>query len=46
MRAVVQRVREAKVEVDAEVVAAISPGLLVLVGVGGEDGSVAASELA
>ncbi|HIL99801.1 MAG: D-aminoacyl-tRNA deacylase [Myxococcota bacterium] len=46
MRAVVQRVREAKVEVGAEVVADIGPGLLVLVGVGGEDGSGDAAELA
>ncbi|MFB0976172.1 MAG: D-aminoacyl-tRNA deacylase [Myxococcota bacterium] len=46
MRAVVQRVREAKVEVGAEVVAEIGAGLLVLVGVGVEDGSADAVELA
>jgi len=46
VRAVVQRVREAKVEVGAEVVADMGPGLLVLVGVGGEDGSGDAAELA
>ena len=46
MRAVVQRVREAKVEVGAEVVADIGAGLLVLVGVGVEDGSADAVELA
>jgi D-tyrosyl-tRNA(Tyr) deacylase len=46
VRAVVQRVREAKVEVGAEVVADIGAGLLVLVGVGVEDGSADAVELA
>jgi D-tyrosyl-tRNA(Tyr) deacylase len=46
VRAVVQRVREAKVEVGAEVVAEIGAGLLVLVGVGVEDGSADAVELA
>lgn len=37
MRLVVQRVREARVEVGGEVVGEIGPGLLVLVGVGKED---------
>lgn len=37
MRAVVQRVKEAKVTVDGEVVGAINQGLLVLLGVGAED---------
>jgi D-Tyr-tRNAtyr deacylase len=34
MRAVVQRVREASVEVDGEVVAATAEGVVVLIGVG------------
>lgn len=38
MRAVVQRVREASVSVGREVLAAIDEGLLVLLGVGQEDG--------
>jgi len=37
MRALVQRVREARVSVDEEVVAAIGPGLLVLVGIAPDD---------
>jgi D-tyrosyl-tRNA(Tyr) deacylase len=37
MRAVVQRVRQARVDVDASTVAAIGPGLLVLCGVGPSD---------
>ncbi|MBI2487698.1 MAG: D-tyrosyl-tRNA(Tyr) deacylase [Deltaproteobacteria bacterium] len=37
MRAVVQRVKEAKVEIDGEVVGKIGAGLLVLVGVGKDD---------
>ena len=37
MRALVQRVREASVTVDARVTGAIGPGLLVLAGVGGDD---------
>ncbi len=38
MRLVVQRVRQASVAVDGEAVAAIGPGLLVLVGFGAADG--------
>jgi len=38
MRAVVQRVREARVEVDGEAVGRVGPGLLVLVGVARDDG--------
>jgi len=37
MRAVVQRVREARVEVKGEVVGAIGPGLLIFLGVGQDD---------
>jgi D-tyrosyl-tRNA(Tyr) deacylase len=37
MRALVQRVREARVAVDGAVVAAIGPGLLVLVGIAPDD---------
>ena len=39
MRAVVQRVRSARVEVDGEVVGAIGPGLLALIGFGRGDTS-------
>jgi D-tyrosyl-tRNA(Tyr) deacylase len=46
MRAVVQRVREARVEVDGETVAEMKRGLLALVGVGREDDQAAAEELA
>jgi D-tyrosyl-tRNA(Tyr) deacylase len=37
MRAVVQRVKESKVEVKGETVGAIGPGLLIFLGVGKED---------
>lgn len=37
MRAVVQRVKESKVIVEGEIVGSIDKGLLVLLGVGGED---------
>ena len=46
MRAVVQRVSEAAVEVDGEVVARIGSGLLVLVGVHRDDGVEQADRLA
>jgi D-aminoacyl-tRNA deacylase len=46
MRAVVQRVLEAKVEVAEEIVGQIGPGLLVLVGVSTEDTDADASLLA
>ena len=38
MRALIQRVRSAAVDVAGEVVGAIGPGLLVLVGVAADDG--------
>ncbi len=46
MRAVVQRVSEAAVRVDARVVGAIGSGLLVLLGVGRGDGTADAEQLA
>jgi D-tyrosyl-tRNA(Tyr) deacylase len=46
MRAVVQRVRSASVEVEGRVVSAIGPGALVLVGVARGDGDADASALA
>lgn len=46
MRAVVQRVSSASVAVDGEVVGAIGPGLLVLLGVARDDTSVQAERLA
>ncbi|HEU0247183.1 MAG TPA: D-aminoacyl-tRNA deacylase [Gaiellaceae bacterium] len=46
MRAVVQRVREASVIVDGEVVAACGAGVLVLVGVATDDATDAAARLA
>jgi D-aminoacyl-tRNA deacylase len=39
MRAVLQRVREARVRVDDRVIGEIGPGLLVLLGIGRDDGS-------
>jgi D-tyrosyl-tRNA(Tyr) deacylase len=46
VRAVVQRVRHASVGVDGEVVAEIGPGVLVLLGVAGEDTAAEADRLA
>jgi D-tyrosyl-tRNA(Tyr) deacylase len=46
MRALVQRVSEAAVEVDGERVAAIGPGMLVLLGVSREDREAEADRLA
>lgn len=46
MRAVVQRVSEASVTIDGEVVGAIGPGLLVLVGVTHDDDEATAAKLA
>ena len=46
MRALVQRVSEAAVEVDGERVAAIGPGLLVLLGIRDGDGEEQADRLA
>ncbi|HZQ26330.1 MAG TPA: D-aminoacyl-tRNA deacylase [Acidimicrobiales bacterium] len=46
MRAVVQRVSWARVSVDGEVVGAIGPGLLALVGVTHDDTPAAAAKLA
>jgi D-tyrosyl-tRNA(Tyr) deacylase len=46
MRALIQRVRRAAVDVDGERVAAIGPGLLVLLGVTHEDGVREADRLA
>ena len=46
MRAVVQRVRSASVDVDGERVAAIGQGLLALVGVRGEDTEAEARQVA
>ncbi len=46
MRAVVQRVKESKVEVKGEIVGAIGSGLLILLGVGKEDSEKDCSYLA
>ncbi|MBS1852208.1 MAG: D-tyrosyl-tRNA(Tyr) deacylase [Acidobacteria bacterium] len=46
MRAVIQRVRRAQVTVDGEITGAIGAGLLVLLGVGGEDAESDADYLA
>ena len=46
MRAVAQRVSEARVTVDGEEVASMGPGLLALVGVGRDDDEAQAQELA
>lgn len=46
MRAVVQRVARASVSVDGEVVGAIGPGLLVLLGVGEGDDEATADRMA
>jgi D-tyrosyl-tRNA(Tyr) deacylase len=46
MRALVQRVTRAAVRVDEETVAAIGPGLLVLLGIAGHDDVLAADRLA
>ena len=46
MRALVQRVSRASVSVDGQVVAEIGPGVLVLLGVGDDDGEADADRLA
>ncbi len=46
MRALVQRVSSASVDVDESTVAEIGPGLLVLLGIAREDGADAADKLA
>jgi D-tyrosyl-tRNA(Tyr) deacylase len=46
MRALIQRVSEASVTVDGEVVGAVGTGLLVLLGVGRDDGDAQAERLA
>ncbi|MFI4991010.1 MAG: D-aminoacyl-tRNA deacylase [Solirubrobacterales bacterium] len=46
MRALVQRVTYASVDVDEQTVAQIGPGLLVLLGIAREDGAAAADKLA
>jgi len=46
MRALVQRVTRASVYVEGDEIAAIGPGLLVLLGVGREDGEAEADRLA
>ena len=46
MRAVVQRVRSASVSVDGELISAIGPGMLVLLGVARGDGAEEAERIA
>ncbi len=46
VRALVQRVSQAAVDVEGERVAQIGPGMLVLLGVGREDGEAQADRLA
>jgi D-tyrosyl-tRNA(Tyr) deacylase len=46
MRALIQRVSRASVSVDGNLLATIGPGLLVLLGVAGEDDAAAAERLA
>lgn len=46
MRALLQRVSRASVQLDAETIASIGPGLLVLVGVGHDDDDAGAAALA
>jgi D-aminoacyl-tRNA deacylase len=46
MRALLQRVERASVDVDGERIAAIGPGLLVLLGVGGSDDDETTDQLA
>src|SRR5438270_12919094 len=46
MRALLQRVSEARVQVDGQVVGAIGPGWLVLLGVGHADSQAVADQLA
>ena len=46
MRAVVQRVRSASIEVEGDLVGEMGEGLLALVGVGRDDGTAQAEELA
>ena len=45
MRAVIQRVSSASVTIDGEVKSAIGPGLLILLGIGHEDGPVTPSSI-
>lgn len=45
MRAVIQRVKSARVEVDGQVVGEIGPGILTLLGVGAQDTAAVAEKL-